>query len=141
MHSSPELEPEDDMFPGEGPSTPHNPAAFSLNPASELSPPNSQGPARNDNSATSNGTPSMINANGKRAHPSAASAAAATAESSGEPSGVVRKDPVTGYKWTNPEDAPGYEWKSSRAREEEARAMDSIVDRSSQIKSASPRSS
>ncbi|KAJ4296776.1 hypothetical protein N0V90_006824 [Kalmusia sp. IMI 367209] len=58
MHSSPELDAEDELFPGEGPSTPRNAASFALDPTSELSPPNSQGRAPEDSlSALASGAP------------------------------------------------------------------------------------
>ena len=137
MQSSPELAADDEMFPDEaGPSTPRNAASFSLDPASELSPPNSQGGPSNvprDESfpAALAGTPTALNANGKRIR---ASAALTSAVGSGN-SSAVQTDAVTGYQWSKAEDQPGYEWKNTRAREDEARAMEQIVDRASQIKS------
>lgn len=132
MHSSPELDADDEMFPDEGPSTPRNAATFALDPASELSPPNSQGPSnvpRDDNfSAALAATPSVINANGKRTHQAASGAA-------GKESGTLHTDSVTGYQWFKQDDQPGFEWKNNRAREDEARALELIVDRSLQIKS------
>lgn len=138
MHSSPDLEADDDddLFPGDGPSTPRNAASFALGPTSELSPPNSQGrlPAESL-SALAGGAPSMINANGKRAHPSSVANAAPAGGAGDKTSGPVQTDPATGYQWSSAEDAPGYEWRSNRAREEEARALDAVVDKGSMIKS------
>lgn len=127
MHSS-----DDEMFPDEAaPSTPRNAAAFALNPASELSPPNSQGPSnlpRDDNLAAFPATPSALNANGKRVH-------AAAVETTSVGGTAVHTDSETGYHWSKTEDQPGYAWKNNKAREDESRALDQIVDKAAQIKS------
>lgn len=123
MHSSPELDAlEDDLFPGDGPSTPRNAASFALASA-ELSPPNSQSRFHEEGSNQS------------------ALAGAATAQTTNASSraadnkaGPVQTDAETGYQWTSAEDAPGYEWKSNRAREDEVRSWDTIVDKGSMIK-------
>lgn len=150
MHSSPDLDAADDeLFPADAdaPSTPRNAASYALGPASELSPPNSQGRLPEESlSALAGGAPSLLNANGKRAHPSSvASAAPAPAPAGGSGSGSADKKPgpvqtdaATGYQWSSQDEAPGYEWKSGRAREEEARALDAVVDRASMIKSKRP---
>lgn len=136
MHSSPELDPEDEMFPDEagGPSTPTNAATFALDPSSELSPPNSQGPSqvREDPFAAAySGSPSTLNANGKRVHPTTAATLPTSAPSStGQ---YVHK--ASGYTWDKPEDEPGYDWLNKRAQEEHARAWESIVDKASMIRS------
>lgn len=132
MHSSPDMAADDDeMFPDEAlPSTPRNPASHALN-SSELSPPNSQGPAnlpRGDNSSAS--IASNVNENGKR--PLSLNPAATSNDS-----GMTHTDPETGYQWSRAEDQPGYEWKNQRAREDEMRALDQVVDKGSQIKSES----
>jgi len=136
MNSSPELEAEDDMFPDEGPSTPRNAASFVLDPASELSPPNSQGGpstlSREESTAFSN-SPSMLNANGKRLRPPVPTASGSG--TAGAEAAAAHTDSATGYQWTKSEDQPGHEWKNSRAREDEMRALDQIVDRGVQIKS------
>jgi hypothetical protein len=137
MNSSPELGPDDEMFPDEGPSTPRNAASYALDPTSELSPPNSQGGpsslAHEGPTAFSN-SPSMLNANGKRLRPQVplASGSGDVGEQT-----AAHTDSATGYQWTKPEDQPGHEWKNNRAREDEMRALDQIVDKSSQIKSKS----
>lgn len=41
----------------------------------------------------------------------------------------VRTHQVSGYQWTRDEDAPGYAWKSKKAREDAARAYENIVDK------------
>ncbi|KAF2869782.1 hypothetical protein BDV95DRAFT_629693 [Massariosphaeria phaeospora] len=137
MHSSPEDD-DNEMFPDEagGPSTPRNTVAYVLDPASELSPPNSQGPSElpRDNSldATLSGSPNTLNGNGKRVYPST------IPTSGGSGSGGLKtnehQDSETGYQWSKAEDQPGFEWKSSRARDEETRALEQIVDMQSQIK-------
>ena len=136
---------EDDLFPGDGPSTPRNAASYALASA-ELSPPNSQGRFQEESSnasALAGGAESLsiINENGKRAHPSSvANNAATTTTTSGasdKKAGPVQMDLATGYRWTSVEDAPGYEWKSNRAREEESRALDMVIDKGSMIKSKS----
>lgn len=136
MNSSPELDAEDEMFPDEGPSTPRNAASFALDPASELSPPNSQGGpstlSRDDATAFAN-SPSMLNANGKRIRSQASAMPGSGAPGTDEATSHV--DSATGYEWSKPEDQPGYEWKNSRAREEELRALDQIIDKNYQIKS------
>ncbi|KAF2131424.1 hypothetical protein P153DRAFT_365013 [Dothidotthia symphoricarpi CBS 119687] len=133
MHSSPDVDlaaNDDEMFPDEAqPTTPHNAASYALDPTSELSPPNSQGPAilpRDDSIGTT--IASGVNANGKRPLSGVATAASTA--------GVVgtHQDADTGYQWSKLEDQPGYEWKNNRAREEEARALDQIVDKGHQIK-------
>lgn len=128
MHSSPSLnglDDDDEMFPDEAlannPSTPHHPARALA--ASEISPPNSQPHARDPTSLT-------LNANGKRPLSLAQSALAQSAANSVQAS---HHDTETGYSWSKQEDAPGYEWKNTRAREEEARALDAIVDKGHQI--------
>lgn len=125
MHSSPSND-DDEMFPDEAlpnnPSTPLN-APLTL-AAAELSPPNSQSQARD----TSNPTLG-VNANGKRPLSQAQMAANLVG------GGGKHQDAETGYQWTKQEEQPGWEWKNSRAREEEARALDTIVDLGSQIKS------
>ncbi|KAF2691257.1 hypothetical protein K458DRAFT_288676 [Lentithecium fluviatile CBS 122367] len=135
MNSSPELDAEDEMFPDEGPSTPRNAASFALDPTSELSPPNSQsGPStltRNDSTAFTN-SPSMVNANGKRTRIEGAPGTGSG--SAGAEAGARHTDNATGYQWSKQEDQPGYEWKNTRAKEDELRALDQIVDKSSQIK-------
>ncbi|KAK3203722.1 hypothetical protein GRF29_106g434359 [Pseudopithomyces chartarum] len=142
MHSSPELDAlEDDLFPGDGPSTPRNAASFALASA-ELSPPNSQGRFQEEGSnqsALAGGAayPPTINANGKRAHPSSAATTQtsnASSRAADNKAGPVQTDAETGYQWTSAEDAPGYEWKSNRAREDEVRSWDTIVDKGSMIK-------
>lgn len=125
MHSSAD---EDEMFPDEAlsnnPATPMNASIQHLASASELSPPNSQGgPALPRDTSTLSGT---VNANGKRPLSLAQQTAAMTAG--------AHTDADTGYSWTRQEDQPGWEWKNTRAREEESRALDSIVDQGAQIK-------
>ncbi|KAF2002852.1 hypothetical protein P154DRAFT_124396 [Amniculicola lignicola CBS 123094] len=154
MHSSPELDAEDEMFPDEaaGPSTPKHTAAFSLQDApSDLSPPDSQGPAnlaRGDSVTNFSTSPSILNANGKRLHASvltegfAGTATTTTAPAAGTGSSTLfalssvnqQVDPETGYTWAKNEDAPGWEWKNPRAKEDEMRAIDNIVDKGTMIK-------
>ncbi|KAH7385629.1 hypothetical protein BKA66DRAFT_528109 [Pyrenochaeta sp. MPI-SDFR-AT-0127] len=127
MHSSPSLNGNDDdeMFPDEAlsnnpnpnPSTPHHPG-LSL-ASSELSPPNSQSQSRDPATLT-------LNANGKRPLSLAQTAASML--------GGTHQDADTGYQWSKQEEQPGWEWKNTRAREEEARALESIVDKGIQIK-------
>jgi hypothetical protein len=136
MNSSPELAPEDEMFPDEGPSTPRNAATFAL-PASELSPPNSQGGPSNltrEESTAFTNSPSLLNANGKRTR---LTVSAASGSGIAGAEGATHTDSATGYQWSKAEDAPGHEWKNNRAREDEARALDMIVDKDSQIRSKS----
>ncbi|KAF1364668.1 hypothetical protein EJ07DRAFT_161663 [Lizonia empirigonia] len=130
MHSSPDMAADDDeMFPDEAlPSTPRNVASHALNAGSELSPPNSQGPAnlpRGDSSLAT--IASNVNENGKR--PLSLNPASTSGET-----GATHQDPETGYQWSKAEDQPGYEWKNQRAREDEMRALDQIIDKASQTK-------
>jgi hypothetical protein len=125
MHSSAD---EDEMFPDEAlsnnPATPLNASIQNLAHTSELSPPNSQGgPALPRDTSTLSGT---VNANGKRPLSLAQQTAAGTAG--------AHTDAETGYTWNRTEDQPGWDWKSTRAREEESRALDSIVDQGAQVK-------
>jgi hypothetical protein len=126
MHSSAD---EDEMFPDEAlpnPATPMTASIQNITNASELSPPDSQsGPSTlsRDTSTLS----STVNANGKRPLSLAQTAASM-------PQGT-HTDADTGYSWTRQEDQPAWEWRSSRAREEESRALDTILDLGSQIKS------
>ena len=134
MHSSPDMAADDDeMFPDEAlPSTPRNPASHTLGAGSELSPPNSQGPAnlpRGDSFTAS--IASNVNENGKR--PLSLNPATASNET-----GVAHTDSETGYQWSKAEDQPGFEWKNQRAREDEMRALDNIIDKGSMIKSECP---
>lgn len=128
MHSSAD---EDEMFPDEAlpnnPATPMNASIHTLTNA-DLSPPDSQsGPAIPRDTSTLSST---VNANGKRP------LSLAQAASSMAPD--AHKDSDTGYTWTKQEDQPGWEWRSTRAREEEHRALENIIDLSAQIKSMSP---
>lgn len=125
MHSS-----DDEMFPDEAlpnnPSTPLN-ASLQTLAASELSPPNSQGGPSNGLRDTSS-LSSAVNANGKRPLSLVQSGGTKTAAKE------AHTDAETGYSWTKQEDQPGYEWKNSRAREDESRALDNIIDQGAQIK-------
>jgi hypothetical protein len=145
MHSSPELDAEDEMFPDEagpdaaGPSTPRNAAAYSL-PPSELSPPNSQGGVplpRDESFLTNAGSPSALNANGKRVYGAGGGVGASGGGVvlSAAEGGNVHEDKETGYQWVKTEEQPGYEWKNNRAKEEEIRTLEQIVDKSQMIKS------
>ncbi|EDU40334.1 hypothetical protein A1F97_02654 [Pyrenophora tritici-repentis] len=124
MHSSPRNGSDDEMFPDEAlpnnPATPHNPV-IGLTGDSELSPPNSQTQTRETLG---------VNSNGKRPLPPSM-----TSSGPGNPAAVgSHHDAETGYQWSIQEDQPGFAWKNTRAREEEARALDSIVDKSQMIK-------
>ncbi|KAF2833110.1 hypothetical protein CC86DRAFT_365085 [Ophiobolus disseminans] len=123
MHSS-----EDEMFPDEAlpnnPATPMNASLHTLANASELSPPDSQGgPSQPRDTSTLSST---VNANGKRPLSLAQMAPGTTPG--------THLDTDTGYTWTKTEDQPAWEWRSSRARDEENRALDTIVDLNHQIK-------
>lgn len=131
MHSSPDMAADDDeMFPDEAlPSTPRNAASHALNAGSELSPPNSQGPANLPRGDSFTATiASNVNENGKR--PLSLNPASNSNEAT-----ATHQDPETGYQWSKAEDQPGFEWKNQRAREDEMRALDQIIDKGSQIKS------
>jgi CHASE2 domain-containing sensor protein len=121
MHSS-----EDEMFPDEAlsnnPATPLN-APLQIIGASDISPPDSQNAPRDT-------LTSAVNANGKRP----LSLAAQTANTMKAQQGT-HTDKDSGYSWSAQEDQPGFEWRNNRAREEAHRALDSIVDQDSQIKS------
>ncbi|KAF2791152.1 hypothetical protein K505DRAFT_310041 [Melanomma pulvis-pyrius CBS 109.77] len=140
MHSSPELDAEDEMFPDEasgpaGPSTPRNAASFStgIGPTSELSPPNSQGghlPRDDSFSATFSGSPSALNANGKRVYGTVPTSSTA----GGGESANLHEDKETGYQWAKAEEQPGWDWNNTKARDEEKRALDQIVDKNFMIR-------
>ncbi|KAL1647527.1 hypothetical protein SLS61_007353 [Didymella pomorum] len=133
MHSSPDMAADDDeMFPDEAlPSTPRNPASHVLGAGSELSPPNSQGPANLPRGDSFTATiASNVNENGKRPLSLNPASAASTANETG----VMHTDPETGYQWSKAEEQPGFEWKNQRAREDEMRALDNIIDKGSMIK-------
>jgi hypothetical protein len=136
MHSSPSMAADDEMFPDEAlPSTPRNATSHALATSSELSPPNSQPPANLPRGDSFSATiASNVNENGKRPL-SLNPAAAVASETASGANGLTHADPETGYQWSRAEDQPGYEWKCQRAREEEMRALDQIVDKGSQIKS------
>jgi hypothetical protein len=68
---------------------------------------------------------SAVNANGKRPLSLAQTA----------PVQGTHTDSETGYSWSRPEDQPGWDWKNTRAREDESRAVDVMVDLGSQIRS------
>jgi hypothetical protein len=127
MRSSPSLNEDDEMFPDEA--LPQTPAIANTTTVTELSPPNSQSQPRDPTTNLTLG----VNANGKRPL-SLAQTAAAGVVGTGT-TGSVHQDAETGYQWSKQEDQPGYEWKNTRAREEEARALESIVDKGLQIKS------
>jgi len=134
MHSSPDMAADDDeMFPDEAlPSTPRNPASHVLGASSELSPPNSQGPANLPRGDSFTATiASNVNENGKRPLSLNPASTASTANENG----VTHTDPETGYQWSKAEEQPGFEWKNQRAREDEMRALDNIIDKGSMIKS------
>lgn len=141
MHSSPELDDDDEMFPDEadGPSTPTHAPSFQ-HPLSELSPPNSQGPAplrgggANVSDFATNNTPSnTLNENGKRVLTITPSSGISKFATTGTGEHVHK---TTGYTWDKAEDEPGYAWMNKRAQEEAHRAWDSIVDKGAMIKSA-----
>jgi len=120
MHSSPRNASDDEMFPDEA--LPNNPVV-DLAGDSELSPPNSQTQTRETLG---------VNSNGKRPLPPGMTSSGPT-----NPSALdSHQDAETGYQWSIQEDQPGFAWKNTRAREEEARALDSIVDKSHMIKRA-----
>lgn len=133
MHSSVELDPSfSQQSQKTDPSTPRNPANLALGANSELSPPNSQGPSNTARMSAAGVTASpSLNINGKRI---------LTGTSANAPGTTVQTDPETGYQWTKVEDAPGYAWKNQRAREEEVRAVDAIIDKSYMIRSMSTNS-
>ncbi|KAG9186480.1 hypothetical protein G6011_09588 [Alternaria panax] len=124
MHSSPaNAASDDEMFPDEAlpndPAIPHN---SNLTGVTEISPPNSQPTTRETLG---------VNSNGKRPL-STGMAQAATSSGTG---GIgTHQDAETGYRWSKQEDQPGFEWKNTRAREEEARALDSIVDKGNMVR-------
>jgi hypothetical protein len=118
---------ENEMFPDEAlnnPATPHNNTLTNV-AANELSPPNSQSHAR-DPAITSLG----VNSNGKRP---LSTGMAHNTEGQGV-AGGGHQDAETGYQWTKQEDQPGFEWKNNRAREEENRALDTIIDKGHMIR-------
>ncbi len=124
MQSSPaNVASDDEMFPDEAlpnnPVTPHNSNLAGVN---EISPPNSQSTTRETLG---------VNSNGKRP---LSTGVAQAATSNGAGGSGTHHDAETGYQWSKQEDQPGFEWKNTRAREEEARALDSIVDKGSMIK-------
>ncbi|KAF2813259.1 uncharacterized protein BDZ99DRAFT_460534 [Mytilinidion resinicola] len=138
MHSSPEVDVDDDeMFPDEadGPSTPTRPTSGSQLPASELSPPNSQGPSnlggREDLLSTFNHSPSTLNENGKRVLN--ATPASGMPKFAATGSGEHQHKP-SGYTWDKAEDEPGYAWLNKRAMEEYYRASEQIVDKNAMIR-------
>ncbi|KAH7559547.1 hypothetical protein BM1_04484 [Bipolaris maydis] len=123
MHSSPRNASDDEMFPDEAlpnnPATPHNANLAAVN---EISPPNSQSQTRETLG---------VNSNGKR--PLSGGTLQSSATNTLGTSGT-HTDPETGYQWSRQEDQPGYEWMNTRAREEENRALDNIVDKGYMIK-------
>jgi hypothetical protein len=125
MHSSAD---EDEMFPdealGNNPATPLNASIQNL--AADLSPPNSQGGPPTMIARDTSTLSSTVNANGKRP--------LSLAQTASSISAGTHTDAETGYSWTRQEDQPGWEWKNTRAREDESRALDAIVDLGSQIK-------
>ena len=122
MHSSPRNASDDEMFPDEAlpnPATPHNTNLASVN---EISPPNSQAQTRETLG---------VNSNGKRPLSGGTMQSSATNTLG---TGGTHTDPETGYQWSKQEDQPGFEWLNTRAREEENRALDNIVDKGYMIK-------
>ncbi|EOA82264.1 hypothetical protein ACJQWK_05538 [Exserohilum turcicum] len=123
MHSSPRNGSDDEMFPDEAlpnePVTPHNAHLAGVN---DISPPNSQSQTREMLG---------VNSNGKR--PLSGGAMQSSATSTVGASGT-HHDAETGYQWSKQEDQPGFEWMNTRAREEENRALDNIVDKGYMIK-------
>ncbi|KAI4947503.1 hypothetical protein J4E91_006323 [Alternaria rosae] len=124
MQSSPaNVASDDEMFPDEAlPNNPATPLNANLAGVNEISPPNSQSTTRETLG---------VNSNGKRPL-SGGMAQAATSNGAG--GSGSHQDAETGYQWSKQEDQPGYEWKNTRAREEEARALDNIVDKGSMIR-------
>ena len=133
MDSSPAVPSEDEMFPDEAiannPATPHNNALTNIT-ARELSPPNSQSQARDQSLG--------VNSNGKRPLSTGMTASASTIQGEGAGAGAgaggSHQDADTGYQWSRQEDQPGWEWKNNRAREDEIRSLDSIIDKSHMIR-------
>jgi hypothetical protein len=83
-----------------------------------------------------------INSNGKRIWESNANGGAAgkgkasdiAASASGSNAPVIGRDPGSGYQWRKDEDAPGYVWGNSKAREDAAREFARFVDKDRMIK-------
>ncbi|KAF1835472.1 hypothetical protein BDW02DRAFT_567933 [Decorospora gaudefroyi] len=128
MHSSPANASDDEMFPDEAlpnnPTTPHNSNLPTT--ANELSPPNSQSQAREPASSSLG-----VNSNGKRP----LSTGMTQPTTTNTPGGAgPYQDAETGYQWSKQEHQPGWEWKNTRAREEEARALDNIIDKGHMIR-------
>lgn len=125
MQSSPEDN--DDMFPGEAPSTPKLSQI-----SSELSPPTAQGPLSGgasttqaaDLPVTASLDRSTLNENGKRV-------AARVEMGNGVSKAHVHKP--SGYTWDREEDAPGYAWKNKKAHEDFNRAWDNVVGKDQMI--------
>lgn len=139
MHSSPSLPDDDEMFPDEAlPQTPAVAAATHAT-ASDISPPNSQAHPVSSLGlgVNENGKRPLSLAQGAGANPSAGAAGGASSSggSGGGSASIIHTDQDTGYTWSRTEDQPGYEWKNTRAREEESRALEVIVDKGLQIKS------
>ncbi|KAI4625281.1 uncharacterized protein J4E87_005127 [Alternaria ethzedia] len=123
MQSSPaNVASDDEMFPDEALPNPATPLNANLAGVNEISPPNSQSTTRETLG---------VNSNGKRPL-SGGMAQAATSNGAG--GSGTHQDAETGYQWSKQEDQPGYEWKNTRAREEEARALDNIADKGSMIR-------
>jgi hypothetical protein len=123
MDSSPAVRSEDEMFPDEALPNTAPPNNNALN-VSEVSPPNSQPQARG-----------QVNSNGKR--PLSTGMTTSTGvegASAGAGAGGIHRDADTGYQWSRQEDQPGFEWKNTRAREDELRALESIIDKNQMIK-------
>jgi hypothetical protein len=139
---------QDDSSADSSPTTPPNhttSTAFSA----ELSPPDSQQlSAQIPNNAPSPFTPlasgagkaaantgkkmppsANLNANGKRSWGENSNAAPAAGVEGGK--GGTEKE--SGYTWEKEEDAPGYSWANTKAREEAARAWGTVVDKERKI--------
>ena len=83
--------------------------------------PDSNGKRRKYANGTNTASAVSFEAGGATALPALASASR----------GGVEKD--TGYKWDKEEDAPGYSWTNSKAREETARSWAQVVDKDRRV--------
>jgi hypothetical protein len=81
----------------------------------------------------------MANSNGKRPHGALQNGAeedeaVETLPNAGRSSLPVQTHASSGYRWSRPEDEPGYAWLNKKAYDEMTRAMDSLAHKDIAVK-------
>lgn len=99
------------------------------------SPPTTLSPAESQttpNMPTATSGAHLANSNGKRPHGALLNGgeedeAVETMPNTGRNNAPVQTHASSGYRWSRPEDEPGYSWRNKKAMDEMGRALDGLV--------------